>query len=158
MEQVPAKKHKKHEQAHYAPAPAAVSEINITPMIDILLVLLIIFMLVTPTAQKGVDIALPKDANVNQPPPPPGSVLVMEISETGSISINKVPIASLQELDQKLRDVYQTRSDKTLFVKGSGKSLYGAVVEAMDIARGAGVTRVGIISDVGASAASPAAK
>ncbi len=151
MTQAPKKK--KQEAVHLPAAPATVSDINITPMIDILLVLLIIFMLVTPTAQKSVDIALPKDANPNQPPPPPGAVLVMEISETGSISINKFPVASLQELDQKLRDVFQTRSDKTLFVKGASKSRYGKVVEAMDIARGAGVTRVGIISDVGAAAA-----
>lgn len=147
------KKKKKLDPIHYSAAPVAVSEINITPMIDILLVLLIIFMLVTPTAQKGVDIALPKDAKTDAPPPPPGSVLVMEISETGSVSINKTPMGSLQELDQRLRDIYQTRSDKTLFVKGAVKSRYGKVVEAMDIARGAGVTRVGIISDLGAAAA-----
>lgn len=159
MEQAPknGKKKLKHSEAHYAPGPAAVSDINITPMIDILLVLLIIFMLVTPTAQKGVDIALPKDANPNQAPPPPGTVLVMEIGDTGAISINKLPITSLRELDQKLRDIFQTRSDKTLFVKGSPRSHYGQVVEAMDIARGAGVTRLGIISD-GAAAATPQAK
>jgi biopolymer transport protein ExbD len=145
------KKKRKPEAVHFPAAPATVSDINITPMIDILLVLLIIFMLVTPTAQKGVDIALPKDAKTDAPPPPPGSVLVMEISETGSVSINKTPMGSLQELDQRLRDIYQTRSDKTLFVKGALKSRYGKVVEAMDIARGAGVTRVGIISELGAS-------
>ncbi len=140
-------KKKKHDDAHYAAGPAAVSDINITPLIDVMLVLLIIFMLVTPTAQKGVDIALPKD-NKNQPPPvKPPDVIVMEITEAGTISVNKQPMASLEELDQKLKDVFQTRSDKTLFVRGESKSLYGKVVEAMDIARGAGVERVGIISD-----------
>lgn len=153
MAQDAPKKKIKHEEPHYGASPEAVSEINITPLIDVMLVLLIIFMLVTPTAQKGVDIALPKDSNPNQPPPPPGSVLVMEISETGSISINKTPVASLAELDQKLKDLYVSRSDKTLFVKGETKSLYGKVVEAMDIARGAGVERIGIISDTGAATA-----
>ena len=151
MSQAPAKK-KKHEEAHYAAGPAAVSEINITPMIDILLVLLIIFMLVTPTAQKGVDIALPQDSN-EKTPPRDDSTIVMEVSDSGSISINKLPVASLEELDQKLKDIFQTRSDKTLFVRGDAKSLYGKIVEAMDIARGAGVERVGIISDTGAAAA-----
>jgi len=147
-----AKKKQKHEEAHYAAAPASVSEINITPLIDILLVLLIIFMLVTPTAQKGVDIALPQDSNQKTPPPADNSTIVMEVSDTGSISINKLPVASLEELDQKLKDVFQTRTDKTMFVRADGKALYGKVVEAMDIARGAGVERVGIISDNRAAA------
>ena len=156
MSQAPAKKKKKHEEAHYAAGPNAVSDINITPLIDVMLVLLIIFMLVTPTAQKGVDIALPQD-NKNQPPPStPPDVIVMEITEAGAISVNKLPMASLEELDQKLKDVFQTRNDKTLFVRGDAKSLYGKVVEAMDIARGAGVERVGIISDTGAAAATAA--
>ena len=154
MAQTPVKK-KKHEDAHYAAGPAAVSDINITPLIDVMLVLLIIFMLVTPTAQKGVDIALPQDSNAKTPPPPPGQTIVMEVSETGAISINRLPVASLEELDQKLKDIFQTRSDKTMFVRGAAKSLYGKVVEAMDIARGAGVERVGIISDTAAAVAAP---
>ena len=145
-------KKKKHEDIHYAAGPAAVSDINITPLIDVMLVLLIIFMLVTPTAQNGVDIALPQD-NKNQPPPvKPPEVIVMEITEAGTVSVNKQPMASMEELDQKLKDVFQTRSDKTIFVRGDSKSLYGKVVEAMDIARGAGAERVGIISDTAAAA------
>ena len=146
-------KKKKHDDAHYAAGPAAVSDINITPLIDVMLVLLIIFMLVTPTALKGVDIALPKDNKDTTPPPTPPDVIVMEVAESGSVSINKLPMASLEELDQKLKDVFQTRNDKTIFVRGDLKAPYGKVVEAMDIARGAGVERVGIISDTAANAA-----
>jgi biopolymer transport protein TolR len=153
MAQVSAKKKKKHEEAHYAAGPAAVSDINITPLIDVMLVLLIIFMLVTPTAQKGVDIALPQDNNTNVKPPVNDTVLVLELTETGSVSLNKIPVATMDELASKLRDVIQTRSDKTIFVRADAKALYGKVVEAMDTARGAGVERVGIISDAGAAAA-----
>lgn len=155
MAQVPAKKKIKHEDAHYAAGPAAVSDINITPLIDVMLVLLIIFMVVTPTAQKGVDIALPQDSN-SEIKPPTDNTIVMEVGESGSISINKLPVASLEELDQKLKDIFQTRTDKTMFVRGDAKSLYGKVVEAMDIARGAGVERVGIISGGAAAPAAPA--
>ncbi len=155
MAQVPAKKKIKHEDAHYAAGPAAVSDINITPLIDVMLVLLIIFMVVTPTAQKGVDIALPQDST-SEIKPPTDNTIVMEVGESGSISINKLPVASLEELDQKLKDIFQTRTDKTMFVRGDAKSLYGKVVEAMDIARGAGVERVGIISGTASAQAAPA--
>ena len=135
--------------SHEATKPAskgAMADINVTPMIDVLLVLLIIFMVVTPLAQKGLDISLP------QPPPPdqpetkqPQTQVVLGIEEA-AMTVNKTPVA-LEDLEGRLRDIYQSRSDKTIFVKASGDVLYGKVVQAMDIARGAGVERIGIISD-----------
>ena len=75
--------------------------------------------------------------------------------------MNKSPVANMEELDQRLKDIFQTRSDKTIFVRASGKVPYGKVVEAMDVAKGAGVERIGIISEkmieqAGGPAAGPA--
>jgi biopolymer transport protein TolR len=136
--------------SHDATRPAAsdaVSDINITPLIDVMLVLLIIFMVVTPLTQRGLDIALPQTDTEQRPPDqrPPDTV-VLTIDDTG-MSVNKSPVASMEELDTRLKDIFQTRSDKTIFVKATGKVLYGRVIDAMDLAKAAGVERIGIISE-----------
>jgi len=131
--------------AHVA-SKGAMGEINVTPMIDVLLVLLIIFMVVTPLAQKGLDISLPQPPPPNQPEQKSPSNQVVLSLEEGAMTINKNPVG-LPELSTRLRDIFQARSDKTMFVKADGTVLYGRVVQAMDIARGAGVERIGIISE-----------
>ena len=157
---VPASKGGKHKKpvvhSHDATRPAsagAMSDINITPLIDVMLVLLIIFMVVTPMAQKGLDIALPQpDPNASAADQQQNTnqvVMTLEEAPGGGavISVNKNPVSNMEDLGTKLRDIFQTKSDKTMFVKAGGKIPYGKVVEAMDIARGSGVERIGIISE-----------
>lgn len=148
-----AQAHKKKQvlHSHDAARPShtdAMADINVTPFIDVLLVLLIIFMVVTPVAQKGLDIALP------QPPPPnadthakPPPSVVLAVNKTG-YTVNKTPVASADDLDQRLRDIFAAKNDKTIFIRADDPDLlYARVVEAMDIARGAGVERIGVISN-----------
>jgi biopolymer transport protein ExbD len=133
-----------HEDAHAA--SGAMSDINITPLIDVMLVLLIIFMVVTPLAQRGLDISLPQPPPPNQPEQKSPTNQVVLALEEGGITVNRNPV-TMEDLDGRLKDIFQARSDKTIFVRATGPVPYGRVVQAMDVAKGAGVERIGIISD-----------
>ena len=123
----------------------AVPYINMTPMIDILLVLLIIFMVITPVRQMDLDVKVPQ-------PPPPGqehappdpSVIVVSVGESANITINQDPV-DITALGPKLQEIYSARANKNMFISASAKLPYGDVVKVIDIAKGAGVGDVGLI-------------
>jgi len=114
------------------------NEINVTPMIDVLLVLLIIFMMVIPMSRKAIDLQLPDPTPDNTPQGPPPSQIVLEVLPGNVFKINSQPVAKA-DLGKRLKEIYDPRPDKIIFVKGDPAVKYSDVISAMDVARGAGV-------------------
>jgi len=123
------------------------SDMNVTPMIDVLLVLLITFMVITPLTPRGLEALAPQPPPPNQPPPPPDQDpnVVIEIKFDKSIEINNNPVA-YADLQNRLEDIFKTRAQKVVFVKGYKDLDYRYIAQAIDAAKGAGLDKVGLMT------------
>lgn len=119
------------------------AEPNVTPMIDVLLVLLIIFMAVLPSMRKAIDVQLPDPTPSVAPANANSNQIVLEVKPGGQYAINSEQVTR-DRLPTRLHEVYDNRPEKIIFVKGDPKAKYADIVDAMDVARGAGVKVIGV--------------
>lgn len=122
-----------------------ISQINVTPLVDVMLVLLIIFMVASPVLQQGVELELPKETM--SPVQGDGEQLVVSVTSDGRVFLGKDNELSLTEIGPKLQTILQTRDDKRVFIKADKSVMYGRVMAVMARLRKVGIYKIGLLTD-----------